>query len=79
MPAAGGAHLHAEFGAGIAAMVEKLTLRQDRAEAAAGADLAVITIADRLHNLRTIRPLRAARRERVALDTLVPRTVCPGG
>jgi (p)ppGpp synthase/HD superfamily hydrolase len=63
--------LHGEFGAGIATMVEELTVRQDSALQLARAELALISIADRLHNLRTIEPLPTAKRARVALDTLV--------
>jgi len=46
--------LHAEFGSGVAGMVESLTRRVVRDRGPADPDLTLITLADRLHNLRTI-------------------------
>ncbi|MEV4280686.1 HD domain-containing protein [Actinoplanes xinjiangensis] len=63
--------LHAEFGSGIAGLVEDLTLDVVRTEAPDDPELTLITLADRLHNLRTVRPLPAASRRRSSLDTLV--------
>ena len=63
--------LHAEFGSGVAGIVEDLTLKVFRDREPADRDLILIAIADRLHNLRTIRPLPAAKRRRASLDTLV--------
>jgi len=63
--------LQAEFGGEIATMVETLTRREVRETVPAGTDLVLIKIADRLHNLRTLKPLPAESRQRVALDTLV--------
>ncbi|MEU4692312.1 HD domain-containing protein [Actinoplanes sp. NPDC023714] len=63
--------LHAEFGPGIAGMVEDLTLDAVRSERSADPGLALVALADRLHNMRTISPLRAPRRQRASLDTLV--------
>ncbi|WP_030439162.1 HD domain-containing protein [Actinoplanes subtropicus] len=63
--------LHAEFGSGIAGLVEDLTLSVVRAGGPADPDLMLIALADRLHNLRTISPLPAASRKRASLDTLV--------
>jgi GTP pyrophosphokinase len=65
------ARLHAEFGRDIATMVESLTVRQVRETVPIGAELVLIKVADRLHNLRTLKPLPAESRQRVALDTLV--------
>jgi (p)ppGpp synthase/HD superfamily hydrolase len=63
--------LHTEFGPDITTMVEDLTLRRVRNQSPVGPEAVLVMIADRLHNLRTIKPLPAARRQRVALDTLV--------
>jgi GTP pyrophosphokinase len=56
--------LHAEFGSGVAGIVEDLTLKVFRDREPADRDLTLIAIADRLHNLRTIGPLPAAKRRR---------------
>jgi hypothetical protein len=63
--------LHAEFGAEIATMVEELTWRRVRGDTPIGSELILLAIADRLHNLRTLKPLPPASRQRIALDTLV--------
>jgi (p)ppGpp synthase/HD superfamily hydrolase len=63
--------LHAWFGPGVAGMVEGLTLGAVHADPSAAPELVLIVIADRLHNMRTISPLRPARRQRASLDTLV--------
>jgi GTP pyrophosphokinase len=63
--------LQAEFGSGVASMVEDLTFKVVRENGPVDPDLTLITIADRLHNLRTIGPLPAEGRRQAALDTLV--------
>jgi hypothetical protein len=64
-------HLHAEFGPRIAAMVEELTTRTSRADELGSRELMLVAVADRLHNLRTLRRAPAAFRQRASLDTLV--------
>ncbi len=63
-------HLHDEFGAEIAAMVEALTAGAVRTDDAVNRELMLVTLADRLHNLRTLRRVPAASRQRASLDTL---------
>jgi (p)ppGpp synthase/HD superfamily hydrolase len=65
------AELHAEFGREIATLVEELTAQAVRTAGPVDRDLGLVTVADRLHNLRTIRPLPPVSRQRVSLDTLV--------
>ncbi|BCJ48147.1 hypothetical protein GCM10010168_25070 [Actinoplanes ianthinogenes] len=62
--------VHAEFGPRIGALVEQLTDRSVRGAGPVEADLALVTVADRLHNLRTLAPLPAASRRRASLDSL---------
>jgi GTP pyrophosphokinase len=64
-------HLHTEFGSEIATMVEDMTTRVIRTHQAASNDLTLLTVADRLHNLRTLRRVSAPSRQRTSLDTLV--------
>ncbi|SNY43963.1 HD domain-containing protein [Paractinoplanes atraurantiacus] len=63
--------LHAEFGSEIATLVDDLTSRAIRVGGAEERDLALVTIADRLHNLRTLRRVSAQGRQRTSLDALV--------
>jgi (p)ppGpp synthase/HD superfamily hydrolase len=67
--------VRAQFGATVAGLVEAMSQKETRARilregAAAHRDLVVLSLADRLHNLRTLRPLPTARRRWAALDTL---------
>ena len=64
-------HLHSEFGPEIATMVEDMTTRLVRTQDAVSRDLSLLTLADRLHNLRTLRAIPAPSRRRASLDTLV--------
>jgi hypothetical protein len=64
------ARLHADFGPEIATLVEDLTASADRTGGPVGRESNLVRVADRLHNLRTIRPLPAPRRQRASLDTL---------
>lgn len=68
MPAA---HLHDEFGPEIVTVVEAMAAGGIRTEQAVSRELMLVAVADRLHNLRTLRRLPAASRQRASLDTLV--------
>ncbi|BEL02712.1 hypothetical protein Q0Z83_009030 [Actinoplanes sichuanensis] len=63
--------LHAEFGPDVANLVEDLTLDVVRTTPSDRSGAALVAVADRLHNLRTIRPLPPAKRREKSLDTLV--------
>jgi (p)ppGpp synthase/HD superfamily hydrolase len=65
------AQLRDEFGPDIAALVEALTDQVVREDETAAPELTLVTIADRLHNMRTLRRKPAASRQRASLDTLV--------
>ncbi|GAA1647700.1 HD domain-containing protein [Actinoplanes couchii] len=63
--------LDADFGTGISGMVQAVTWKTVRAGGPVDPGPALITVADRLHNLRTISVKPAASRQRASLDTLV--------
>jgi GTP pyrophosphokinase len=69
--AVGTSHLHAEFGPEIATMVAELSARTSRADELGSQDLMLVAVADRLHNLRTLRRTPVAFRQGASLDTLV--------
>jgi GTP pyrophosphokinase len=67
-----------QFGATVAGLVEAMSqkatrdhvLRTAGEDTAAHRNLLILSLADRLHNMRTLRPLPTARRRWAALDTL---------
>jgi GTP pyrophosphokinase len=63
--------LHAEFGNEIATIVDDMTSQAIRNGGTAERELALLTVADRLHNLRTLRRVPAKGRQRASLDTLI--------
>ncbi|UQU67330.1 HD domain-containing protein [Couchioplanes caeruleus] len=65
------AGLRAEFGAEITGTVEALTAGAIRTPDPVGREVMLVAVADRLHNLRTLRPCPPASRRRASLDTLV--------
>jgi (p)ppGpp synthase/HD superfamily hydrolase len=64
-------NLQTEFGPEIATMVKDMTTRTIRTRDSAGRELTLLAVADRLHNLRTLRRVSTAGRQRASLDTLV--------
>ena len=63
--------LHAEFGSEVATMVDSMTSRAIRTDGIVNQEVGLVTVADRLHNLRTLRRQSVVSRQRVSLDTLV--------
>ncbi|WP_245908702.1 HD domain-containing protein [Pseudosporangium ferrugineum] len=62
--------LHAEFGAEIAGAVDALTAGVVREGGAVSREVMLVAVADRLHNLRTLRYVAPAKRRRASIDTL---------
>ena len=62
--------LQDEFGTEITALVEAVTAQVIRTSTAPNPQLMLVAVADRLHNLRTLRRGSAARRQQASLDTL---------
>ena len=65
------AQLHTGFGTDVATLVDNMTARTIRIPNTSDRDLMLLSVADRLHNLRTLGRLPAERRQRASLDTLV--------
>ncbi|MFI7597915.1 HD domain-containing protein [Actinoplanes sp. NPDC049681] len=63
-------HLRRLFGCEVAGMVEDMAAQHIRSEYGVSRGVMLVTLADRLHNLRTLRRLPAASRRRASLDTL---------
>ena len=64
------ARLRREFGSRVADLVDGLHRRDALQDPAADPEVVLLTLADRLHNLRTIRFLGRARQQQVARETL---------